>query len=548
MHFLFWQRHFSAVRVNFLNTRIRHLKNMPVREPAARPVREATDSWGEFKLPPFLRTVNMFMKLIFASIMLVGAQVKGTAMNEIRTYMAFTYPVDPVKIFTIPDMDVSKALGTTLVEWDAQKQISGALAEKWIIVGKKTYRLTIRKGTRWSNGEAITANDVKISLERGLKSHPHDLRSLSNILERIDCASLLEIDFHLKVDAHESGLLAKLTEPNYGIFKVNKHGLLDLTISTGAFSLSPQSTQRELVLEKNPNWYRSEAVSAVADQVILRRAPTTMDAQTILLNDSWPNVIETSSLIQEELLNRYVSDGYQIWRRPIDKVLLFKIGKRTDNHETRKLLQTLRESVSVKDFVKGYSGFQEAEQLFPRGYQLHDRSFSCPKSDLSSPEMFKKRPVEIVYSPARISDPMRRNIQRIISKMTGLEPRMTAVGLEDLGQTFLKGDFDLYVGTVGLADPDPEGAMSYYLEGDTPIIQSQGTKFLERLDSARKEKTNEARLTGMRSILRDAVCNGFVFPIIHLSTLGIARPELDLSQIPESDESITLSKVRHRGK
>ena len=32
-------------------------------------------------------------------------------MNELRTYMSFTYPVDPVKIKIIPDMDLSYALG-----------------------------------------------------------------------------------------------------------------------------------------------------------------------------------------------------------------------------------------------------------------------------------------------------------------------------------------------------------------------------------------------------------------------------------------------------
>lgn len=490
----------------------------------------------------------MLRKLLIAITVAFCGQTKGNSMSEIRTYMPFTYPVDPVKIFTIPDMDVSKALGTTLVEWDTQKQISGALVDKWTIVGDRVYRLTIRKDAHWSNGQPLTAKDVKLSLEHGLKAHPEDLRSLSNILERIDCASLLDLDFHLKMEARESGLLRKLTEPNFGIFKLNKHGLLDLTISSGAFFLSAKSTQQELILEKNPNWYQSESVANVVDQVVIRRAPQTMDAQSILLNDPWPNLIETSSLIKEDLLQRYIREGFQIWRRPVDKVFLLKIGKRQNSGELRKLLQVFRQQTTTSDFAKGYSGVQPAVQLLPRGYQLFHKTFSCSKTDGKIPSVFATKPLEIVTVASGLSSQMQENIRSVVTAVTGVEPRFIPVSLSDMKSVFTKGDYDLFVGTVGLADPDPEGLMSFYLEGETPIIEDPENKFVERLDHARKEADGEARLSGMRSILRDAVCDGYVFPIFHLSTIGIARPNLDLSHAPESDESVTFSKVRIRNK
>jgi MarR-like DNA-binding transcriptional regulator SgrR of sgrS sRNA len=526
-----------------------HLK-LPVEMTAVAGQAAAVESlFSDFKRTiPRNREWCVIKKLLPVLLVMFSFQAKGNSMNEIRTYMHFTFPVDPVRILTIPDMDVSYALGTTLIEWDREKQLSGGLAEKWEVLSDKTYRLTLRKNVRWSNGEPITASDVKLSLEHGLKTHAEDLRSLSNILASISCPTSREIDFHLKVAAHESGLLKKLTEPNYAIFRIDKHNRKDLSISTGAFFLSPNSSNEELILKRNPNWYRSESVPLVADQVTIRRAPLTMDAKTILLNDPWTNLVETSSLIDEELLSRYGKEGFQIWRRPLDKVFIFKTGKRQTSSESRKILQIARDKTSASDFTKGLSGYQEAKQLLPSGYQLHDRTFACVKSDGKLPAGYKPRALDIVVSASSVPKQVQENIRAVFHKITGIEPRISAITLGEMGSVFAKGDYDFYVGTFGLADPDPEGLMSFYVEGESPIIQTQDGKFVKRLDLARKEKDNEARLSSMRSILRDAVCEGYVFPVFHLSTIGIARPDLDLSHIPESDESVTFSAVRFRNK
>ena len=480
---------------------------------------------------------------------LITMRANGNQMNEIRTYMEFTYPVDPVHIRTIPDMDISYALGSTLIGWDSEKQITAAIAEKWAIQSENIYRFTLSKDAKWSNGLPMASKDIKASFERGLKLHPHELRSLANILERIECPSALQVDFHLKVKAKESGLLSKLTEPNYSILKLNAAGQTDLAVTSGAFSLSRQSTSQELVLIKNKYWYHSESVTSLADRVLIRRAPTEMDAQTVLIADPWLNLIETSSLIKDDLLKKYSTEGYQIWRRPFDKLFYFNIGRRANNAETRSLLKYLHSRTIAAEIGKGLSGFQATEQFFPLGYQLHDRSFACVgHADDKIISAFQKRPLEILISPSRVSPQLRENIRRSILKAVGVEPRFLSVSLENLGAAKVKGEYDLYAGTVGLADPDPEGAMSFYLETDAPLIETKGTKFVERLDQARKESTEEKKLLIMRSILTDAVCNGYVLPVFHLSTLGLARGDLDLSQIPESEESIMLSKVRFRGK
>ena len=75
--------------------------------------------------------------------------------NEIRTYLAYTLPIDPVRIVTIPDMDLSFALGATLVNWSRDKQISQGLSKKWEYPDPRRVRFTLQDNLKWSDGSRV---------------------------------------------------------------------------------------------------------------------------------------------------------------------------------------------------------------------------------------------------------------------------------------------------------------------------------------------------------------------------------------------------------
>jgi len=499
----------------------------------------------------FFRPLSMIMKwflniLSLLPIVTVMASAGEMKMNEIRTYMAFTFPVDPAKIATIPDMDVSYALASTLVQWDSDKEISAGLAQTWMMVDPNTIRFNLRKGSVWSDGSPISAAQVKQSFERSLKAYPDDLRSFARLVEAIEVRSDHEIDFKLKVAARDSGLLGKLTEPNYGVLRVDTHGKLDLHVTTGAFFIEPGSDQSELRLIRNRHWAGYRDNKNTPERVTIRKAPPEMDSQTVLLADSWPNLIETSSLIGEDTEVKFKTKNFSLWRRPLDKFFYFQIGKRLAHEDGLALSRFIRSKIRPEELVSGLSGYSVSKQIFPAGYQLHDPNFYCSDADATLPERFRGKSLEILVSTARISPTMKENIGKAIFKATGVEPRFISIPLEYVRKAKAKGDYDFYVGTMGLADPDPEGIMSFYLEGDAPLIHPQGNDFLKRLDAARGEKSAAAKFAAMRSILTEAVRRGYVLPIFQLSTIGVGRPELDFSHVPTSDESTTFSKIRFK--
>ena len=461
-------------------------------------------------------------------------------MKEIRTYMPFNFPVEPARIIIIPDMDLSYALASRLVEWSPSKQPAGGLAARWEIIGDSTYRFTLKENAKWSDGSPVLASEVKSSLERNLKKYPDDLRSLANLVLRIDCPEKNVIDFHLKLSAKQSNLLGKLTEPNFGITKVKGADRLDLSVTTGAFYLS-KGSDTELVLNRNPHWYHFS--DGIADQVTIRRPDPKVPSQTVLLTDPWPNMIETSSLLPGETLQRYENEKYQVWRRPIDKVFVFELSKKNRNSSGYALLRDLRKRLDRKEITKGLAGFSETNQLFPKGFQLHDLNFSCP--EVKTAEATRKK-LTVLISPARVSPQLRDNIEAAVTAVTGDKPDFISLPLQEAFKLRDKGEFDLYAGTYGIADPDPEGIMSFYFEGNLPPVPSGDEKFVARLDEARKEQKQVKRISAMRQIVRDAVCAGHILPLFHVSTIGIGRKELDFSSVPTSDESVTLSKVRFR--
>ena len=76
-------------------------------------------------------------------------------------------------------------------------KIVPALAESWEIVEPTRWRFHLRKGVKFHNGEAFTADDVLFSLERALSPE-------SNIRTRL--APKIKAE---KVDAHTAAVVAR---------------------------------------------------------------------------------------------------------------------------------------------------------------------------------------------------------------------------------------------------------------------------------------------------------------------------------------------------
>lgn len=466
--------------------------------------------------------------------------------KEIRTYLSISQPIDPAQVFTLADLDMSYALGSTLVDWDDSKQILAGLASRWAMPDSKTLQFTLSEKARWSTGAAITSIEVKQSLERAKRVHGKDLRSLFDAIDRIECPDAKTLEFHVHADKSAAAILKKLTEPMYGVLRIKGHDQIDLGVSSGPYVLS-RSSASEVALVKNSHWINHDA--GMAEHIILRQPVAGQDQQTALISDPWPNLVATHSLMKDSLMANLREHHLTSWKRSLDRTLMLAPFKgRIKTAEGFQFFRYLQKSLDRSGVTHGLTGHTPATQLFPNGSSLAAEDLTCAPMPSDLPVSFKGKKLRVLISPERVSPALRDNFSRAIEKAVGATPSFHEVPLTSLLSAVKQEDYDFYLGSFGVADPNIDGALSYYFElGTPPIPSGQGAQeFSRRTVEVRSEKDEGKRLALARAMLKDVVCYGHIVPLLHFSTVVIARAEIDLGRVPTTDECISFSKVRFR--
>lgn len=468
------------------------------------------------------------------------------AQNIVKTYMPFTLPVDPANVRTLVDLDLSYALGTPLVGWSQTRELVSALAESWAVSGEKEITFKLSSAAKWSDGSPVTAEQAVKSLLRAKAVHGDSLKTLYDHVEAIEAKDVKTLIFKLNVVAATSGVVRKLTEPMYGIVFVKSGNALDLTKTTGPFTLKSVSDS-EIELAQNKLWISHQ--SHLPTTVQIRRPPSGEELQESFLKDSWANLLGSSSLISLETNEKFKKARYQVWHRNLDKVFFFAPGSRLTNEDGRMLFRAMQKYLKRSDITKGLSGFHLTEQFFPQGYVLFDPEFPKTNSEVKVPETLRKKPLEILAAESRMSEILQRNIKSTIKGLTGVEPIFRLVSLAEFEKTRAAGNYDFVAGSLPVNDPNVEGAMGFFFGLTPPIIPNAGDgpkDFQARVKKARLLSDHLERNLEYRRIFTAATQEGTLFPIFHYSTVVIAKDGIDLSQVPTTDETVAFSKVRFK--
>ena len=164
------------------------------------------------------------------------AQVTGGHMN-IALYW-FGETLDPAL-----DWDgwtlTRAAVGETLVTVDENLQLVGQLADSWENVDETTWKFHIRQGVTFQNGNPLTPEAVKASIERTVKMN-----------ERGESALKLA-----SIDVDGEYVVIKTKEP-YGAFLANISDpmfiIVDTSVDTSKFKETPVCTGPYMVTSFKP--------------------------------------------------------------------------------------------------------------------------------------------------------------------------------------------------------------------------------------------------------------------------------------------------------
>jgi MarR-like DNA-binding transcriptional regulator SgrR of sgrS sRNA len=352
--------------------------------------------------------------------------------------------------------------------------------------------------------------------------------------------------FKMKEPVGKSQLLHKLTEPMYGVVFTNEQGDLDLSKSSGPYSLA-SSSKEELKLIRNPHWFNAEP--GMADLVYIRQPKDLGNSdQDGFAKDEWPNIVASSSLMPKALEEKYAQQKFSRWNRNLDRIFFFVPSQPLANPEGRKLFRALNEKLDRKLLTQGLSGFQLSHQFFPPGYVISDPDFEQPKGRNAIPESFKAKPLQFLAAVGRLGETLKDNISEAVEKLTGHKPKFIMVPLNEFDKARADGKYDILIATIPVNDPNTEGAVSFIFGMNPPLIANSGEgagDFRARTIAARDWEVSK-RNAEYRKVFTQAVIDGCLLPLFHFSSIVVAREGIDLSKVPTTDETVAFSKVRFK--
>lgn len=184
-----------------------------------------------------------------------------------------------------PTMDphaTSNAIGNIVWRWGYDSLLSSEtgtgklvpwLAEKWERISPTAYKFWLRKGVKFADGSPFTADSVKHSMERVLKSPQQ--RVYFQSLDRLEILDDHTFIWHTK--GPDNGLLLRLPRWAHAMSLKTK-GMDQAAISrntfgTGPYILKEWTKGQKMVFEANPNWWANSRYPNRPKTVILRHIP-----------------------------------------------------------------------------------------------------------------------------------------------------------------------------------------------------------------------------------------------------------------------------------
>lgn len=168
--------------------------------------------------------------------------------------------LDPHQSNDQPSSRVNKQIYEPLVAATVDMEIVPAIAESWEPIDDTTWQFNIREGVKFHNGDELTANDVKFSLERMLASPEvaHIVAALSSVEVEDDYTVILETsEPFAPILAHLSHSAASIfSEAAVTAAGDNYH---NEPVGTGAYKFVSQEAGDSVTLERFDDYWGEPA-------------------------------------------------------------------------------------------------------------------------------------------------------------------------------------------------------------------------------------------------------------------------------------------------
>jgi len=146
-----------------------------------------------------------------------------------------------------------------LLERNEHLSVSPGLAERWEIPNPTTYIFYLRKGLKFSDGRPLTSRDVKWSYDSLIEGKVHSAKAATyKPVEQIETPDDSTVIFRLKEPW--AALLWNVSSPGMGVVPDGSGAeITDRPIGSGPFRLVSSELDKDVVIERNDNYWQEKA-------------------------------------------------------------------------------------------------------------------------------------------------------------------------------------------------------------------------------------------------------------------------------------------------
>ncbi len=200
--------------------------------------------------------------------------------------------LDPINHNDYPTSRACAQIYDTLIILNDDGMPQPCLAEKWEFLTDKDYKMTLRKGVKFHNGDEMKAEDVKFSLERANTPRGAQIHEYSQDLDNVEIVDDYTVILHLKTAntpffaslSHSWGSIVnkKVVEAagdDYGIEPVG----------TGAFKFKEWAKGDHYTFERFDDYWGEKAkVKTLTVRAIPEPTNRTIELETGAVDISYP--------------------------------------------------------------------------------------------------------------------------------------------------------------------------------------------------------------------------------------------------------------------
>ncbi|KAB2336692.1 ABC transporter substrate-binding protein [Cytobacillus depressus] len=170
---------------------------------------------------------------------------------------------------------------------DTEGEIKPHLAKSWEKVDDTTYQFELNNGVKFHNGDELTSEDVKFTLERVAKDET--LRSYGDFKSIKEVKIIDDYNFQIVTNEPDPMFLSRISRQASGILPkkyIEEKGwdeFLKSPIGSGPYKFKEWKKDNQIVLEKNEDYFGK---SSDWDEVVFRAIPEDSTRVAELLTDN----------------------------------------------------------------------------------------------------------------------------------------------------------------------------------------------------------------------------------------------------------------------